>query len=467
MRKALSLLVLMFAAITLWAAEGAATYSGTVPVIFINTDNGEAVSSKTEYLNAKAYILSNGYHGLDNLGSQEQMVNLQIRGRGNYTWNSFDKKPYRLKFEKKQEVLGMATNKHFALLAHADDDLAFLRNTVGFEISRRMNMPFTPSQVPVEVVLNGEYIGLYMLTETIRIDKSRIDIEPQADNETDPELIQGGWLVEIDNYGDESQIQFNVDDLPLNTFYITHKTPEILSESQYSYLYDVFSTFLSDVYTSDKSQALWKNYIDMESLARYYIVMEATDHYEAFLGSCYMYKKSANDGWTFGTVWDFGHAFDRNPNGNDGKYKLGNYIYNDIPMPESIIKEIMRFPEFKQMVKTIWQQESENIYSGLNAFIDTFIGDITVAAANDAVRWPEYGTGDTQQRAQIVKDRLKYKRQFLNSKWNGSTQIVSVSDDGYEPYIYNKVWYDLQGRRVSPPLKPGIYVVDGKKMMVR
>ena len=157
MRKALSLLVLMFAAITLWAAEGAATYSGTVPVMFINTDNGEAVSSKTEYLNAKAYILSNGYHGLDNFGSQEQMVNLQIRGRGNYTWNSFYKKPYRLKFEKKQEVLGMAANKHFALLAHADDDLAFLRNTVGFEISgktwNRLDLTFSSNGA------DGNFIG--------------------------------------------------------------------------------------------------------------------------------------------------------------------------------------------------------------------------------------------------------------------------------------------------------------------
>lgn len=58
----------------------------------------------------------------------------------------------------------------------------------------------------MEVVLNGEYIGLYFLTETIRIDKDRVDIYEQNDGETDPDLIKGGWLVEVDNYIDDCQI---------------------------------------------------------------------------------------------------------------------------------------------------------------------------------------------------------------------------------------------------------------------
>ena len=57
---------------------------------------------------------------------------LQIRGRGNYTWDWFEKKPYRIKLDKKAPLLGFNKSKHFVLLAHADDNLGFLRETDGF-----------------------------------------------------------------------------------------------------------------------------------------------------------------------------------------------------------------------------------------------------------------------------------------------------------------------------------------------
>lgn len=128
----------------------------------------------------------------------------------------------------------MKKSKHFALLAHADDNLGFLRNTMGFELSRRGGLDFTPEQRPVEVVLNGEYIGLYFLTETIRVDSDRVKITEQADNISDPEEITGGWLVEIDNYWDADQITINEGNGEL--IRLTYKSPEVLSDAQSDYL---------------------------------------------------------------------------------------------------------------------------------------------------------------------------------------------------------------------------------------
>jgi hypothetical protein len=134
------------------------------------------------------------------------MLAMEIRGRGNYTWTGFDKKPYRIKLGEKKKLLGMNKSRHFTLLAHADDNLAFLRNTVGFELSRRLGLKYTPAQQPVEVVLNGDYIGLYFLTENIRIANDRVDITEQADMTTHPDSITGGWLIEIDNYTEDNQV---------------------------------------------------------------------------------------------------------------------------------------------------------------------------------------------------------------------------------------------------------------------
>ena len=93
------------------------------------------------------------------MGSAEHPVTLQIKGRGNYSWWGFDKKPYRLKFTDKQKPLGVKSSKHFNLLAHADDDLGFLRNTVGFQLSRLLKLAYTPEQQPWKWCLTANISG--------------------------------------------------------------------------------------------------------------------------------------------------------------------------------------------------------------------------------------------------------------------------------------------------------------------
>lgn len=203
-------LVFMFTFISAMAEgteEGRQYCSGTLPIMFIHSD--APIVNREDYINATCYIDALGQDGYESMGSADSPISLQIKGRGNYTWKVFDKKPYRLKFAKEVRPLGMKENRHFILLSHPDDDLAFLRNTVGFELSRLIGMSYTPAQEPVEVVLNGDYIGLYMLTEKILVGKNRVEIKKQDDLATDQEEITGGWLIEIDNYQEAGQIQLS------------------------------------------------------------------------------------------------------------------------------------------------------------------------------------------------------------------------------------------------------------------
>lgn len=188
-------------------SDSNAAYSETLPVLFINTQNGAAITSKETYINATYYLDAMGIDGIESIGSKEQQLDMEIRGRGNYTWRDFEKKPYRIKLGKKQSLLGMNKSRHFVLLADADDNFAHLRNSVGFELSRRLGLKYTPNQQPVEVVLNGNYIGLYMLAENIRVAKDRVNIVEQADYCTHPDSITGGWIIEIDNYEEAEQVR--------------------------------------------------------------------------------------------------------------------------------------------------------------------------------------------------------------------------------------------------------------------
>ena len=174
--------------------------SGTLPVLYINTEGNQPIITKESYLQATYYLDPMGVEGVEAIGTAEKPLATQIKGRGNYSWNAMLKKPYRLKLDKKAALLGMKKSKHFVLLAHADDWFCSLRDEIGFEVARRMNMPWTPEHKPIELVLNGDYQGIYWLAEQIRVDADRVNIVEQEDGETDPELITGGWLVEIDNY---------------------------------------------------------------------------------------------------------------------------------------------------------------------------------------------------------------------------------------------------------------------------
>ena len=174
----------------------------------MNTENSRAIEDTETQIKATIYIdsVSSQY---PSLGSAEAPIAATIKGRGNWTWKGFDKKPYKIKFNVKQKVLGMPNNRHWCLMANTDDYLGLLKMPAGFYVSKALGLRWTPRMRPVELVLNGQYWGLYFLTEHVRIASNRVHIHEQADNETHPDSITGGWLVEIDNYWSEGNIEFN------------------------------------------------------------------------------------------------------------------------------------------------------------------------------------------------------------------------------------------------------------------
>lgn len=107
-----------------WQVAGAqANVSGTLPVMYINTQDNAPITSKEDYISATLYVDPMSTAGCPASGTKDSPLTLTIKGRGNYTWTGFDKKPYRLKLSAKEPLLGMTKSKHFVLMAGADDNL--------------------------------------------------------------------------------------------------------------------------------------------------------------------------------------------------------------------------------------------------------------------------------------------------------------------------------------------------------
>ncbi len=408
--------------LTFMLSLNAVSPSGTLPVLYIQTEGNKQITSKEDYLNATYYLDALGLNGYESIGNASSPLVMEIKGRGNYTWRDFNKKPYRLKLADKQPLMGMKKNKHFALLAHADDAQSkkgFMRNQVGFELSRMIGMEWTPDVKPVEVVLNGDYIGLYFLTEHVRVEKDRVNIVEQEDEETDPEAITGGWLVEIDNYNEDPHI--TIRENGNHTMWFTYKTPEVLSSAQEEFLMDEMRRIDQLVYGDKNSDELWQ-YLDMDALAKFYIVQEIMDNYESFHGSCYLYRdKGEGEKWKFGPVWDFGSSFNRNKD---------RYLFEGDVWHNHWIPEICKFPAFMNRVKEIWQEfypQINNIYT----FTAEQLTLLKSAAVTDADRWSEYsGNRDLQKRINNVNTWLKSSVAWLNEQWKNSSNPGDNDNSG-------------------------------------
>ena len=167
-----------------------------LPIVFIDTPNNTNIESKTEWMEGTSISI------IDTDGTMDYSSNhLQIRGRGNSTWE-FPKKPYALKLDNKAEILGMPKHKRWCLLANWMDR-TLMRNDVSFQIARQTGLAWTPRGQFVEVVLNGNHIGNYYLCEQIRAGKNRVNITEMEATDIEGDAITGGYLVELDTNFDE------------------------------------------------------------------------------------------------------------------------------------------------------------------------------------------------------------------------------------------------------------------------
>lgn len=432
----------LFLALLVGFISEAATISGTLPVMYITTTNNVAITSKDTYIDATFYIdpKSSGYTAT---GSSSSQVAMKIRGRGNSSWTDYDKKPYRFKLTVGIKLLDMPKSKNYCLLAYANDNLAFQRNAMGFKVSECMNLAYTPRYRPIELVLNGDYIGLYFLTETVRVDKDRVAITKQDDNATDATIITGGWLLEIDNADATEQVKITEGNG--NTIRFTYKDPESLSTSQSNYLLNQMNSIDDAIYVTDKNSTTWENYINMDTLARFYIVQEIMDNTEAFHGSTYLYKqRGAENIWSFGPVWDFGNAYQRSTQ---------QFIYQNSPYTQHWIAEIAKFPRFQAKVKELWKEFYNNQYPTLSSFIDSYVTSITSAIQCDYQRWPSYGTSNATTAKNNFKTLLDARIKWLNTQWNPAGIDDITVDKTNAPIEY----YNLQGVKIANP-QNGLYI---------
>lgn len=304
-----------------WLTDRATSAYG-VPEVYITTDDGDGIRSKTEYKTATIEIVGGGVFP----DFAAQAVN--VKGRGNNTWGGYgSKNPYRLKFDKKQSPFGLSKSKSWVLLTNKLTG-SMMTNAIGQKAASLMGCVWPCHIIPVELYINGIYQGSYNFTEKVSFSNSSIDLDDES----------YAAMMELDTYSETNNTP------PLtyaNAYKMAAKInePDIYDKDEAgNYTYEGALT-VEDILNDFNQMTLavkngdYDSYVDLESLVSYLAVCELIAHCELkHSKSVFCYSENVTDGfnaegydetpWIFGPLWDCDWAF--------GYEQSHNYFVNNI-----------------------------------------------------------------------------------------------------------------------------------------
>lgn len=476
--------------------------SQNINTMFITTASGslDAVNKSAD----KSVKDSGDIVYVDTKGNAASVTLAQIKGRGNSSWEAaqrlFQKYPYNIKLDTKVALFGMKKSKKWCLLAN-DFDQSLIRNKFIYDIARDAGAAYTPECEYADVYQNGRYIGNYLVTSKIEIDKNRVNV---SDLESETEEVNSQDLDKYSRGGDTSSVSANTYkyvNIPNNPSDITGgyllefelderypneisgfvsskrqqvvvKSPEYASKAQVKYIKDYFQSMENAVYSSsgyNSEGKYYTEYMDLKTAAQMYIIQELSMNTDAVSTSFYLYKDK-NGKIFFGPAWDFDWAiggYNKSELLNTSKLLLtSKKVYNGSEL--NFMGALTKHNDFMDMVKQVWKEDfapllevsignkaayTENVRS-INAY-----GSEIEASANmnfnrfkflGTTHWGSAATGNTYSaNISYVNNFIKKRVSYLNSIWgNGGsggdekTTVYFDNSNAKWSNVYAYVWND-------------------------
>jgi hypothetical protein len=465
-------------------------YFSKLPIIYINTEDGKSITSKTDYKKADMSIQDN-----DTVKKPVYSGSIDIRGRGNTSWSINPKKPYKIKLDKKTDLFGMGKNKHWVLLACYLDN-SYMRNMNATRLSHQLNMD-TMDSVWTELILNGKYVGVYQLSEQVKIGKTRIDIfdwEEEAESVASAvckaEAANGVNLSE-DDLG--TYLTENLDWITTGSFTFNDKTYNVAdyykaqSDTSGGYLfemsheYDEVSKFTTDgglkvmlkspefLYTNtqltDYVTSYWQNFenayksengyteingkkthytelADIDSMVSFWLVNEILGNNDAAFKSRFAYKP-IGEKLKFGPTWDFDYGCASCPVGNQPySWKVSKETSTD-KMGANFYKEFLDDPLFVAKATEKYWQVRPYLQSLIEegGQIDKDIDYLKEAGVVDNELWDRHAVYPNSARnyeddANTYKDYMTKRIGWLDKQFETNDNLIKSTYISASAYPY-------------------------------
>jgi hypothetical protein len=335
------------------AAPASVVPGAPVPLV-ITTEGGAPVVSKDDYVQGS--MLLGG-----------ATLPLEIKGRGNSTWN-WPKKPYKIKLEEPAALLGMPANEAWVLLANYADRTA-LRTHLAMALGSATRLDWTPRTRFVDVVLNGVPLGLYVLTDQVEQGKNRV------------RLPDGGYLLEIDQrFRRSGDPGFRSD----RGTPVSYKDPDELTLEERQRVRGAVNRFEKVLYGKDFAypQHGYAAYIDIDSVIDWYLVEELFFNQDSNFRSSVNMSWVPRKGFSMGPLWDFDLSAGSHwrapvaPAGYYTRYGQPNWV-----------GRMLQDPSFSTAVKSRWAELRPTV-DAIIAQIPAAADAILPSALNNWAIWP-------------------------------------------------------------------------------
>ena len=355
---------------------------------------------------------------LRNGGVEDNFYNVELRGRGNSTWEQA-KKPFQIKFRHAVDILGLGKARKWVLLANYFDDTN-LRNDIAFYLAEMLGEEGARGRF-VELYFNGEYEGLYYLVHKVEIGKSSVDLRDEA-----------GVLFELDA---EERVNGNCSRGTLGGCLVMKEAVNNNDEIEENIAH---LDFMEDFYAAEEAASIGDyegvgEYLDMISFAKYFLISEFTVDPDAYSMSFFMHKDGPNDKIHAGPIWDFDFAL--------GNQKWAWWANNaDFFSPETLMQQkksalgldgeeenmkiskllyyLMEMPEFQNLVKDIFNQKLSGRVMELEVMMSQSAKNLHGAILRDTEKW-EKGDFDTEMKYLldwIHRRYLRLEKEFGDEK---------------------------------------------------
>ncbi len=260
--------------------------------IRLETETGRDVESKEVYINTAFSLTAPD-------GREIAFDEVSIRGRGQASWG-LEKKPYKLKFPEKvclMDESGSGTKAKDWTLIPCHSDKSLIRNYLGFKLAGALDgIEWTPYGELVHVYLNGEYRGVYLLSEHVEVAKGRVDIK-------DGTKANIGFLIEYDSWatGEYNTDFFSVAGIKYSVQSDFGDVEQVIAMKCH------LETIFNAVREGDKEKV--GRYVDLASAVDIYLLNEIYRNNDVDWSSFFMYFKEPQGKLFFGPVWDLNLAF--------------------------------------------------------------------------------------------------------------------------------------------------------------
>lgn len=431
--------VLIYFAVTNLPAQQSKQFndftSSNLPIIVINT-LGQTIVDEPK-ITATMGIINNGPGKRNNLTDPFTDYNgwIGIELRGNSTQNIFPKKPYL--FETRDStgknldvsLLGMPEDNDWILLA-SYIDRTFIREPLAHYLSTLTGRWSSRCRF-CEVVINGEYMGVYILTEKIKRGKNRIDIKKLTPEDTSSEKITGGYIYEVTGFGG---------DLGENRL-LHYPDPQDVTESQKAYIrsYDDGFRYVMLFPNFNDPVEGYEKFIDVDSFIDEILVQELMRNSDAYGWSSYFYKDRGKK-LCAGPVWDFDQS-SGNSSYLNGEKTTGWVIGNSKWQP-FFWKKLFDEERFNKRLRLRWNELRKDKFSNENilSFIDSCANYLNEAQERNFKKWPILGVftwretigyekRDTYQKeVDYLKNYMIQRASWMDNELKIETAVHSNTD---------------------------------------